>query len=491
MAIKRVTRRWLLNNFAVIVLLIILAVVFAGYAVMGYHYESVRQTLMTRIDVAASVVTQYVSEADEIDLNARMQNFVASFPQRSSMELMTVGSGGEIALTSSGFEPDDKSLPDYERALDSRDSSGTGYWVGNLGAERVMAVTMLLSSAGTAPYSDAPSAVRLVTSLEQVDQRIAYFIAAIFLLGVVVLLLILFSSSYFINSIVNPVGQIGDTARRIAGGDFAARLDKKSADEIGELCDIINHMAEELAAAEMMKNDFISSVSHELRTPLTAIQGWAETLLADGGRSRSVLEKGMSVIISETTRLSSMVEELLDFSHMQSGRLKLVLTTTDAVAELSEAFMMYEEKAKRERIGLSIEGEQTVAPVYGDKNKLRQVFVNVLDNAIKYSDAGGSVRVSVLADQDILTITVSDNGVGIRAEDLPNIKLKFFKASSARRGSGIGLAVADEVITRHGGTLTLESDYGEGTTVTIKLPVYKGSGELAQIQVAQQIEIRD
>jgi len=453
LAVKRVTRRWLLNNFAVIVLLIVLAVVFAGYSVTSYHYESVRHALMTRLDVVSSVVTQYVGEADEADLNAKMQDYVANFPQRGQIELMTIDGAGEIALTSSGFEPDDPSLPDYTRAIAER--TGSGYWVGNLGAERVMAVTRLIPGGGDTAHGElSVSAVRLVTSLEQVDQQITYYIIGILLLGLAVMALIMFSSSYFINSIVSPVGQIGDTARKIAGGDFYARLDKKSSDEIGELCDIINHMAEELAAGETMKNDFISSVSHELRTPLTAIQGWAETLLADGGDNKANLVKGMSVIINETTRLSSMVEELLDFSHMQGGRLKLILSKTDAVAELSEAFMMYTEKAKREQIELSIEGEDVFVPVYGDKNKLRQVFVNVIDNAIKYSDSGGSVKVTVTAGGENLVVAVSDSGIGIRAEDLPRIKTKFFKANSTRRGSGIGLAVADEIITRHGGTLT-------------------------------------
>jgi signal transduction histidine kinase len=258
-------------------------------------------------------------------------------------------------------------------------------------------------------------------------------------------------------------------------------LERKSRDEIGELCEIINYMAEELDAAEKMKNDFISSVTHELRTPLTAIQGWAETLLADGGQDRQVLERGMTVIISETTRLSDMVEELLDFSRMQSGRLKLVKAKMDVVAELSEAVMMYQEKARREQKDLLFEDDELLVLVYGDKNKLRQVFVNVIDNAIKYSDNGGKVTVTAAAGPDLVIITVADTGIGIRPGDLPKIKTKFFKANSTRRGSGIGLAVADEIIPRHGGGLLLDSRYGEGTTVTITLPVFKGNPEAGQI----------
>jgi signal transduction histidine kinase len=296
------------------------------------------------------------------------------------------------------------------------------------------------------------------------------------LIGVGVLALVLFSSSYFIGSIVNPVGQVSETARKIAQGDFSARLPKKTDDEIGELCEIINYMASELATAEQLKNDFISSVSHELRTPLTAIQGWAETVLTTGGEDRELLEKGMGVVISETGRLSQMVEELLDFSRMQSGRLRLVMARIDALAELYEACLMYAQRARREGIGLVYEDDEA-AVVYGDRGKLRQVFVNVLDNAIKYSNPGGEVHIETTVTPQTLTVRVSDNGIGIRAEDLPKIKQKFFKADSTRRGSGIGLAVADEIITRHGGTFTIDSIYGEGTTVTLTLPIYNKTDE--------------
>ncbi len=168
-----------------------------------------------------------------------------------------------------------------------------------------------------------------------------------------------------------------------------------------------------------------------------------------------------------------MVEELLDFSRMQSGRLKLIMSRMDPIAELDEAVMMYAEKARREQIELTYEDEELFAPIKGDKNKIRQVFVNVIDNALKYSDPGGAVRIAAGIEAENLVITVRDSGIGIRDEDLPKVKAKFYKANSTRRGSGIGLAVADEIITRHGGTLTLESVYGEGTTVTITLPILK------------------
>ncbi len=230
-------------------------------------------------------------------------------------------------------------------------------------------------------------------------------------------------------------------------------------------------MADELANADKVKNDFISSVSHELRTPLTAIKGWGETLRDADAGDKELIQKGMQVIIGETERLSSMVEDLLDFSRMQTGRLSLIMSRMDLVAELSEAVLMFTERAKREGLSLLYDEPEIFLTVIGDKNRLRQVFVNILDNALKYSDSGDTVEVTAKAQGDFAVITIADTGIGISKEDLPNVKAKFFKANSTRRGSGIGLAVADEIINLHGGKLTLDSVEGKGTTVTIQIPL--------------------
>jgi signal transduction histidine kinase len=450
---------------------IIVAVEFVvSFAIGSYYYTSVRDTLILRADAANSAFMQYAQDPTQ-EFSALVRSYVAGFTLRDRMELMTIDGEGAIAMTSSGFMPEgaDTEMPDYLQAL--AENAPRDY-VGVLNGQRVMAVSVPAVVQGQGSLS----AVRLVVELSGVDRQIQLLVFAMILVGVAVLALVLFSSSYFIGTIVNPVGQVGETARKIAQGDFTARLPKKTDDEIGELCEIINYMASELATAEQLKNDFISSVSHELRTPLTAIQGWAETVLTTGGEDRELLEKGMGVVISETGRLSQMVEELLDFSRMQSGRLRLVMARIDALAELYEACLMYAERARREGIGLIYE-DDAAAVVYGDRGKLRQVFVNILDNAIKYSNPGGEVRIETAVTPQALTVRVSDKGIGIRAEDLPKVKQKFYKADSTRRGSGIGLAVADEIITRHGGTFEIESAYGEGTTVTLTLPIYTKTDE--------------
>ncbi|MEE0061482.1 MAG: HAMP domain-containing sensor histidine kinase, partial [Acutalibacteraceae bacterium] len=245
--------------------------------------------------------------------------------------------------------------------------------------------------------------------------------------------------------------------------------------EIGELCDSINYMAQELAASEKLKNDFISSVSHELRTPLTAIKGWAETMRMGDTPDFRTMDKGMSVIVKESERLTGIVEELLDFSRIQSGRMVINMERIDLLAELDEAIYMLRERALNEGKHLIYDEPDFMAPVQGDKNRLRQVFINVIDNALKYTPESGVIGIEVTSSDDYIVVTISDNGCGIPAEHLPRIKQKFYKANQTQRGSGIGLAVVDEIMALHNGSLDIDSTENIGTTVTLKFPIEKTS----------------
>ena len=479
MAMKRITKRWLLNSFGVIVVILVVICLSFVYGIHSYYYNGVRQAINSRASVMADSLVRYYEDASA-DYRAEVRNLVENFEYKDKMELMAINGAGKVVLTSSGFEPQNpEAMPDYEEACAkekaaqqiAQEVGGTAYsgtvfgqYIGEMGPEKVMAVTML------SPVKDNEyAALRFVVSLTRVDEQIVELGAVVLLVGLGILCFVSFSSSYFINSIVTPVGEIGQTAQRIAQGDFAVRIEKGKDDEIGDLCDAINNMAVELGASDTMKNDFISSVSHELRTPLTAIKGWGETLQTT--TDKETIEKGMGVILKETDRLSGMVEELLDFSRMQSGRLTLLMDKLDIIAELGDAYLMFTQRALREGMEILYDEPEESIPVVGDRNRLRQVFVNVMDNAIKYSDNGAKITISVTHDSEAVHIAISDTGVGIRAEDLPMIKKKFYKGNSTRRGSGIGLAVADEIIRMHAGTLEVASTHGEGTTVTITLPV--------------------
>lgn len=269
--------------------------------------------------------------------------------------------------------------------------------------------------------------------------------------------------------VVDPILELGDTARRIAAGSYGTLAKKFRDDEIGALTDAINDMSVKIGAANKTQTEFVSSVSHELRTPLTAITGWSETLLYDEaiqGDSR----RGVEIISKESGRLTGMVEELLEFSRIRDGRFTLNIETVDICAEVEDVVFTYEKLLRQEGMTLTYSPpEEDIPAVAGDPRRMKQVIVNILDNASKYG-RGGGIELSVGQDGAFVTVTIRDHGPGIPPKDLPHVKERFYKGSARERGSGIGLSVCDEIVTRHGGTLTIANAETGGTVVTIALP---------------------
>ena len=462
---RKITQRWMVNNLSVIIVVLLIFEIMFMVAARSYYYQNVQYLLTSRARVLMRSFQTYQSE-QVAGFEDVAREFVGNFADKEKMELQVVDATGHIVVSSTGFQPVEEIMPDYSRAFSSDD--GIGVWNGrNSTGENVMALSLVIRNGdGT-----AEGVLRYLVSLSLIDQQLLVMMGVMVLFSVIVVFFVVLSSAYFVNSIVYPVTEIGRAARRIALGDYDYRLVKKYDDEIGDLCDTINYMAGEISTAEHMKNEFISSVSHELRTPLTAIKGWGETLRQGGSEDPELLDKGLDVIIGEAERLSGIVEELLDFSRMQGGHLNMKFSRMDLLAELSETVLLFRERAAQAGITLEYIEPENLPPIVGDKDRLKQVFINVIDNAIKYSDRGGRVRIETADMGGHVQIVVGDTGVGISAEDLTNIKHKFYKANRSRPGSGIGLALADEIVKRHKGRLDIDSEEGVGTTVTIMLPV--------------------
>jgi signal transduction histidine kinase len=458
-------RRWIINNFLVILIILVGILLASSILIRSYYYTTARAFVTARMNTVSGLLSRSYNNARD-NYSNEVKNTVTNWSEKGRIELFATDVNGNAVLTSSGFSPRyDLATRDLKESI-SGESGSQSSFIGKLpSGENIIAVTMKL------PKNDAGyGTVRMMTSLQNIDRQIDTLILTMIVVAFSIMFLVAISGMYFVRSIVVPVRSLGVMAGRYAKGDFSTRITKKNDDEIGDLCDIINKMAEDLQTSDSIKNEFISSVSHELRTPLTAIKGWAETIEGDPDDTETV-KKGMHIITTESERLSQMVEELLDFSRMQNGRFTLMPAKMDILAELGEAVLIYTEKAKKEGKELSYEEPDMLPFIVGDKNRLRQVFINIIDNAVKYTDPNGKIVVEAGLESGQIIITVSDNGVGIAEADLPRIKTKFFKPNHTRRGSGIGLAVADEIVTLHGGTLTVESVLGEGTTVIVHLPI--------------------
>ncbi|MCI5592344.1 MAG: HAMP domain-containing histidine kinase [Ruminococcus sp.] len=457
------TKRWLFRS-AVLTVAILLVICFVcGFFVRNYYYDTVYNKLRS---YSSGIVTNYFnSYTTDAEFAAGAVDFVSEFSEKSSAEVWVIDKSGKVIVSSSGFGISYPEMPDYYEALDSKDESLFTSWEGKIeSGEKIMAVTTLIKDDNSA----VRGAVRYITSLDAVDSQLITVYCMIGFVFLIIALIVLISGFIFVSSIVKPIKEINETTKLIAGGNMDARIDHYLyKDEIGELCDSINNMAAEISTADRLKNDFISTVSHELRTPLTAIKGWGETILQVSDTDPALTQRGMNVIIDEATRLSGIVEELLDFSRIQNGALSLRIEKMDILAELDETVFAFKDRATREGVDLVYNAPDLPAPMDGDADRIKQVFVNILDNALKYTKQGGKINVTADVADDKIKITISDTGCGISAEDLPHVKEKFYKTNMTVHGSGIGLAVADEIVKLHKGTLDIDSVLGEGTTVTL------------------------
>ncbi len=462
-----ITKRWIRGSLSSTIVVLLFAMVFLSVYVRNSYYSAVENLVLSRITTINGTLAASSSHTDS-ERTKLLYTITEEFREKDKFRLMFIGTNGKIMSTSTGFMPgDDAHLQDIRAAQQSADGISTNTYRTAMG-EKVMAATCIIQS-----EMDNIYAIRLVTGMDKVDNEIFIIISFSFLAALAIVAFSISQGMYFIRSIVRPVSAIEQSANLISKGQFDVRIENNYDNEIGQLCDTINNMAEELGKSDEIKNEFISSVSHELRTPLTAIKGWAETL--NSNPDRETVSKGTAVILSETERLYGMVENLLDFSRLQQSDMKFVKERIDLVAEIEDAAIMFAPRRQQSEISLEWNEITDIIPVYADRSRIKQVMVNLLDNALKYTSPGGKIEIFTDYDKKrgLVTVSVTDNGKGIHREDIEKVTQKFYKGKGAKRGSGIGLALVNEIITAHSGTFTVESEYGKYTKMTFTLHTIK------------------
>ena len=393
--------------------------------------------------------------------------YAQTFEDKDDLELQFINKQGRVVASSYGnWTALPPATPEIQESVTARDvrpflgrDPGTG--------ERIMAV----SSPMVYGNGEVIGVLRYVTSTKLVDRQIVMVGMFSFAVLMAVLAVVIISSNYFIRTVMTPVAEITEKAKRISGGSYGIQIKTHYSDEIGELAETINEMSSKISQNEKMQAEFISQLSHELRTPLTVINGWSETLLADETMEADT-RQGMKIISREAKRLTEMVVELLDFTRMQDGRMTLNVEMTDLRSEFEDTVYMYSSRLAQDGMVLEyIDSDQDIPEIPCDAQRLRQVFLNILDNASKHGGSGKRIEASMDYRNDHVIVSIRDFGPGIPEDEIPLVKKKFYKGSSSVRGTGIGLAVCDEIVQLHGGDLILENAPGGGTLVSVKLPV--------------------
>ena len=465
--IRGLRQRWLVNAVLPIVLVVIAIVTVYTLGVRRTYYSAMRSGLETRARVAADNFSSYgLKSYSEYFRYASIT--AETFEEKDRLELQFINVNGRVQVSSygltAGTQPGTSDVTEAVATGKPASFEGLDPQTG----ERILSVSAPLRFNGR-----VIGVLRYVTALHEADRSVLVSMAVAIGVALLCVGLAIFSNAIFINNVVEPVAVVSDAARRISAGSYGILIDNHYRDELGELVDNINDMSLKISQSEKIQQEFVSSVSHELRTPLTAINGWAETLAADPGANPEQTQRGLNIIVKESRRLTTMVEELLEFTRIQDGRFNLSMELLDIESELEDTIFTYQELLRQDGMQLIYNPpEEEIPLVPGDPERLKQVFLNILDNAAKYARDGKTIEVSVFSDSEAATIQFRDHGPGIPENELPHVKEKFFKGEKHKaRGSGIGLAVCDEIITRHGGTFDIGNAHGGGALVTITLPI--------------------
>ena len=459
-------RRWIVSSILPVITILVLIAALVSIALGSNYYANARSALEAKATAGTDYFNTYaMTSYDEYFRSATL--YANSFEDSASIELQFLDRNGHVEVSTrslmAGSKPGTKDITDAFST--GRVCSFKG--VDPATGEKIIAASGLLKFNGR-----VVGVMRFVTATRNLDSQVLLTVLIILAIMAAVIFVIVISSLLLINNVVAPVSAVSEAAKQISGGSYGYQIPNRYADEMGELVDNINDMSLKIGENEKLQSEFISSVSHELRTPLTAINGWGETLLADDGSDPEALRRGLNIIVKESGRLTNMVEELLDFSKMADGRFALHLEQMDLQAEFEDAVYTYREVFKQQGITLDYHSDGVYdEPITADPERLKQVFCNVLDNAAKHGGAGKRIETRLVRRGSHYIITIRDYGPGIPADDLPHVKEKFYKGGSKARGSGIGLAVCDEIIRLHNGTLAIGNAKGGGCIVTIRLPI--------------------
>ena len=375
-------KRWFTNTLSILCALGLVCALAVTAAFALYYYSNLESDLCFRAGNTTSLFSNYINQTDRQYYDACMA-YTQSFEADGDIQLQIIDMQGYIAASSAeswvNLPPQ---TPEIPRAMDQRTVEVF------LGEDPITGSRIMAASSPLIFQDEVIGALRYVTPTKSVDQQIAFVAFICFAVLLVVIAAVIISNNYFIRTIMVPVNEITEKARRIANGSYGVQIQARYADEIGELAHTINELSVKISQNEKMQAEFISQLSHELRTPLTVINGWSETLLADENMDEDT-RQGMKIISREASRLTEMVIDLLDFTRMQDGRMTLTVEQTDLRAEFEDTVFMYGSRLAQEGITLEyLDDDTDIHEISCDPKRLRQVFLNILDNAAKHGGAG-------------------------------------------------------------------------------------------------------
>lgn len=442
----------------VMTLVLVLLVSVLSYGTYRYYYEYESEALLSHATTSAYL---YPQAQVGFETPSAFSVLVRTFGYPGT-DLTIVDRNGQIIKTTgqraqqAAFSTEQlQDLARGESVVQDYDTEGNHY----------LSVTSPIMTDGTSEF-----AISFTRPLADLDTLIREIWMAVVMIGVLIWLVALYAVIRIADRFVRPIRDIIETADEMAQGDFDVEVYSNEKHELGALARTLTYLGAKVQQHQSTRNEFLSNVSHELRTPLTSIKGWTETIRGGDEKVSDETELGLSIIHSETERMIGLVEQLLDYTKIEESRLVLYRQELDLVSLLRKVTVQLKQSVEDKQITLIERYPQKSIGLF-DENRLKQVFLNLLENAIRFSPEGGTLTVRFVQSERVAFISIIDEGPGISREHLQRITEMFYQAQVTKGSSGLGLAIAKELIEAHEGKLVIESEVGHGTTVTVLLPL--------------------
>lgn len=437
--------------------------IFAYNSIQNYYKQNLIGSMLNQAKINQLIFDNYTNKYDLSDIIIGDKN---AFYRGNVSQVQILDNSGIVLFDSQASDEVGSQLMKADVLSSKEGKQGIYKSYNEKTKEEVLSISYPLM------VNDQQAGIlRLTSSLNKVKKKVKADMFFYFLFGIFVLIGAYFLSLVASKKLVEPILKLIDVSEKLAQGDFDAKAEVTGKDELSKLGRTLNFMSENIIRREDMKNEFISSVSHELRTPLTSIKGWAITLQSKEIQSdRDMLNQGLSIIESEGDRLSMMVEDLLDFSRLQSSKFKYDKNNIDIVELVKEVHTQLSPRANNEGINFTFTTVYKTLMVYADKNRMKEVFINIIDNAIKFTDKDGNIDILIEVNKDKISISITDDGEGIKEDEIAYVASKFYKGSSSKSQTGLGLSICEEIIKAHDGNMIIKSKYGSGTSVIVEIP---------------------
>lgn len=316
--------------------------------------------------------------------------------------------------------------------------------------------------------------IYLYVPLAKITELMSEF-ATLWIIGAALFLIVaVFLGIVIIQHLTKPITDIKEAANVVSKGDYSVRVKIQSQDEVGQLAAAFNKMSASIQKEDERKRDFLANISHELRTPISYISGYSEALMNGMVKSEEEKVKFLGLIHREAGRMGKLVGDLLDLARLDAEEFSLVKHPLPLAQLIEDALIKYEPIAEQKEITIIKELDPDII-ISGDEGRMEQILQNLMDNAIRYTESEGTIHIKLGKKDQWGALVIKDTGIGIPNDEIGNIKQRFYRINKARTrsngGTGLGLAIVDKLIQLHGGKWDIQSQLGEGTSVTILLPL--------------------